>query len=196
MATELKDGIQTCYAKTRMEWRAWLQKNHQTAKSVWLIMYKKDSGTPSVYYPEAVNEALCFGWIDSKANKRDADSYYQYFAKRNPKSNWSKVNKNKVDQLLAAGLMTPAGMEMIELAKRTGTWNALDDVDNLTIPEDLQQAFDQNELALTNWNAFSRSSRRGILEWILNAKRAESRSKRIEETVRLAGENKKANFPG
>ncbi|MBB3056846.1 YdeI/OmpD-associated family protein [Mucilaginibacter gotjawali] len=118
------------YAKDRQAWRSWLQEFHLSEKSVWLIMYHKGSGVPSVYYNEAVEEALCFGWIDSKPNKRNEKSYYQFFAKRNPKSNWSKINKQKVEHLLALGLMASAGLEMIELAKTTGTWNALDQVDD------------------------------------------------------------------
>lgn len=190
---ELKDGIQTFHAKTRQEWRAWLEKHHQSEKSVWLIIYKKESKTPSVYYPEAVDEALCFGWIDSKPNKRDEHSYYQFFAKRNPKSNWSKVNKEKVAKLIASGLMQSAGLEMIEIAKRNGTWTALDDVESLILPDDFNEALSKNKNALTNWEKFPRSSKRGILEWILNAKKAETRQKRIEETVSLASKNIKAN---
>lgn len=193
--TELKDGLNTFHAKTRQEWREWLAENHQSEKSVWLIIYKKESKIPSVYYPEAVDEALCFGWIDSKINKRDKDSYYQFFAKRNPKSNWSKVNKEKIEKLTEQNLMTTAGLAMVEIAKKTGTWTALDDVEKISIPEDLQVLFDKNETALKNWNLFPRSSKRGILEWILNAKRAETRQKRIEETVRLAEINIKANYP-
>ncbi|WP_198288376.1 YdeI/OmpD-associated family protein [Chamaesiphon minutus] len=138
---ELKDGIKTFYAKSRAEWREWLENNHQSERSVWLIIYRKQSNVPSIYYPEAVDEALCFGWIDSTPNKRDAESYYQFFAKRNPKSNWSKVNKLKVEKLLADNLMTAAGLASIELAKQTGTWTALDEVENITIPADLQLAF-------------------------------------------------------
>ena len=190
---ETYNGIPTFYAKSRKEWRKWLTKNHETEKAVWLIIYKKESGTPSVYYPEAVDEALCFGWIDSKANKRDEASYYQYFAKRNPKSKWSKVNKEKVAKLIEQDLIQPAGYHMITLAKETGTWTALDDVDNITLPEDLQQLFAKNKTAFTNWEAFSRSIKRGILEWILNARRPETRQKRIEETVTLAEKNIKAN---
>ena len=93
---ELHNNIKTFHAKTRKNWRKWLEKNHESEKSVWLIIYKKESETPSIYYPEAVDEALCFGWIDSKPNKRDEHSYYQFFSKRNPKSNWSKVNKEKI----------------------------------------------------------------------------------------------------
>jgi uncharacterized protein YdeI (YjbR/CyaY-like superfamily) len=190
---ELKEGIGTFYARSRKEWREWLEENHQSEKSVWLILYKKESNVPSVYYPEAVDEALCFGWIDSKPNKRDDRSYYQFFAKRNPKSNWSKVNKAKVEKLIAQKLMTAAGLEMVEIAKQTGTWTALDEVENIKIPDDLQKAFDNNKTAFEHWDKFSRSSKRGILEWILNAKKPETRQRRIDETVRLASKNIKAN---
>ena len=190
---ELKDGIKTFYAKSQKEWRKWLEKNHQSDKSVWLIIYKKESGTPSVYYTEAVDEAICFGWIDSKPNKRDDESYYQFFAKRNPKSNWSKVNKGKVARLLKDGKISPAGLEAIELAKQNGTWTALDKVEEMEIPEDLQKEFEKNKTAFGYFDKFPRSSKRNILEWIMNAKRPETRQARIDETVKLATENIKAN---
>jgi len=190
---EIYNGIPTFYAETREAWRKWLKKNHKSEKSVWLIIYKKNSKIPSVYYPEAVDEALCFGWIDSKPNKRDEESYYQFFSKRNPKSNWSKVNKEKVSRLIEKGLMHSSGYEMIELAKQSGTWDALDGVENLTIPNELNDLFLKNKTAYKNWENFSRSSKRGILEWIMNAKREETRKKRIEETVKLASLNIKAN---
>jgi uncharacterized protein YdeI (YjbR/CyaY-like superfamily) len=190
---ELKDNINTFHAKTQKDWRDWLEKNHDKEKSVWLIIYKKESNVPSVYYPEAVDEALCFGWIDSKPNKRDEESYYQFFSKRNPKSNWSKVNKDKVARLMADDLITPAGVKLIELAKESGTWTALDDVDNLTVPDDMQKMMDENQDALANWEKFPPSTRKGILEWILNAKQAETRLKRITETVTLAKKNVRAN---
>ncbi|WP_336790307.1 YdeI/OmpD-associated family protein [Paenibacillus sp. MMO-177] len=180
-------------AATRAEWRAWLEANHASASSVWLIIYKKDSGVPSVYYDEAVDEALCFGWVDSKPNKRDDNSYYQFFAKRNPKSNWSKVNKGKIENLLQLGLMAPAGLAAIEAAKNNGTWDALNEVENMVIPDDLQHALEANTLAKSNFEKFPRSSKRMILEWILNAKRKETRQKRIEETVSLAEVNRRAN---
>ena len=190
---ELKDGIKTFYAKTQKEWRKWLEKNHQSEKSIWLIIYKKESRTPSVYYTNAVDEALCFGWIDSKPNKRDDESYYQFFAKRNPKSNWSKVNKGKVAKLLEKGLITKAGLEAIETAKQNGTWAALDKVEEIVIPEDLQKAFNKNKTAFEYFDKFPRSSKRNILEWILNAKRQETRQRRIEQTIELATKNIKAN---
>lgn len=193
MKTELKDGIKTYYAKSSKEWRKWLQKNGEKEKSVWLIIYKKDSGVSSVTYKEAVDEALCFGWIDSKPNLRDDKSYYQFFAKRNPKSKWSRVNKEKVAQLIKEGRMHKTGLASIELAKKTGTWTALDEVYNSIVPDDLQVALNKSKEALKNFNAFPRSSREIILGWIANAKKEETRTKRIEETVRLAEKNIRAN---
>jgi uncharacterized protein YdeI (YjbR/CyaY-like superfamily) len=190
---ELKDGVKTFHARSRSEWREWLMQNHRSEQSVWLIIYKKSSGVSTVLYPEAVDEGLCFGWIDSKPNKRDENSYYQFFSKRNPKSNWSRVNKDKVARLLAENLIMPAGLESIEIAKQNGTWTALDAVEDLVIPVDMQQEFDRDPVALENWENFPRSAKRGILEWILNAKRPETRQKRIVETVRLAHENVRAN---
>ena len=190
---ETHKGFATFYAASRALWRAWLEEHHLTEQGIWLIIYKKDSGTPSVYYPEAVDEALCFGWIDSKPNKRDEESYYQYFSKRNPKSNWSGVNKAKVERLLAENLMHPSGLEMMEEAKRLGTWTALDEITQGIEPSDLRRALDETDLARAYWDAFPFSTRRGILEWIFNAKTPATRLKRIEETVGLAAQNIRAN---
>ena len=174
-------------------WRNWLKENHQTEKGCWLILYKKGSGVDTLDVNEAIDEAICWGWIDSKVNKRDDKSYKQYYAPRNPKSNWSRINKDKVERLLKAGRIREAGHAMIVLAKETGTWDALNDVENLIIPPDLQKAFDQYPHALQNWENFPRSVKRGILEWILNAKRPATRAKRIEETATKAEENIRAN---
>lgn len=190
---ELHKGIQTLHASTRKQWRQWLQKNHAKEKSVWLIIYHKNTGTKTVYYEEAVEEAICFGWIDSIAHKRDAESKYQFFAQRKPKSNWSKANRERAEKMIAAGLMTASGKAMIDLAKQSGTWEALTTVQNYEIPEDLQQLLNKNKTALTNFLAFPPSSKRIILEWILNAKKTETREKRIKETVSLAAKNIKAN---
>ncbi len=188
-----KDGSPTYYAKNRKEWREWLAKYHDKEKSVWLIIYRKEGATPSVSYVEAVEEALCYGWIDSKGNKRDAESYYQFFARRNPKSKWSGLNKRRVAKLLQQNLMVEAGLKMVEIAQQNGSWTALDAVEQLLIPEDLQQALQQNQAAQQYFEAFPPSVKRGILEWILNAKRPETRQKRIAETVRLAAKNIRAN---
>jgi uncharacterized protein YdeI (YjbR/CyaY-like superfamily) len=190
---ELYKYIKTFYAKDRKAWRKWLSKNHSLERSVWLIIFKKESATPSVYYPEAVDEALCFGWIDSKPNKRDANSYYQFFSQRNPKSRWSKVNKEKVARLIEQGMMQDAGYRLIEIAKKNGSWTSLEDVDNIILPADLKLHFSKNKVAFENWEKFPRSSRRGILEWILSAKKPETRLNRIQQTVELASKNLKAN---
>lgn len=190
---ERHNEVNTFHAKTRKEWRKWLEKNHQTEKSVWLIIYHKDSDIKSIYYDESVEEAICFGWIDSIAHKRDDQSKYQFFAQRKPKSNWSKANRNRAEQMISLGLMTPGGQRLIDLAKTTGNWEALVDVQNSVIPNDLQKQLDKNKTALKNFLAFPPSSKRIILEWILNAKKEETRQKRIEETVRLAKDNIKAN---
>lgn len=192
---ELHKNTATFYAKNRKAWRGWLQKNHTKEQSVFLIIYKKESGIPTVYYPEAVDEAICFGWIDSKINKRDNESYYQYFAKRNPKSNWSKVNKDKVAYLLKQGLMAKAGLESVEQAKSIGTWNALDKVEALELPQEMKDLLANNTIAKSNWEAFPRSAKRSILEWIYNAKTVRTQIARIEKTVNLAIQNIRVNYP-
>ncbi len=133
-----------------------------------------------------MEEALCFGWIDSKPNKRDDESFYQFFAKRNPKSNWSKISKERVAILIEQRKMTDKGMEIIEQAKINGRWNALDKIENIELPDDLQKALGKNEVTEKFFSAFPRSVKKGILEWIQNAKREETREKRIKETVSLA----------
>jgi len=181
------------HPKTRAEWRAWLGAHHARSEGVWLVFFKKATGKPRVTYDEAVEEALCFGWIDSKPGKLDEERSMLYFAPRKPGSGWSKPNKERVARLLEAGLMAPAGLAKVEAAKRDGSWNALDAVEALTIPPDLEAALATNETARVHFSAFPRSVKRGILEWIVSAKKPETRAKRIQETVTLAAENKRAN---
>lgn len=187
------DQLAAFYARSRAEWRAWLADNHRTAPGVWLISSKKSTGQPRVEYDEAVEEALCFGWIDSLPRKLDDERSMLLFTPRKPKSGWSKLNKTRVDKLLAAGLMTEAGLQKIELAKKNGAWTSLDAVEALTVPPDLQAALDANPTARGHFEQFSKSARKGILQWIESAKRPETRQKRIEETVMLAAKNEKAN---
>jgi uncharacterized protein YdeI (YjbR/CyaY-like superfamily) len=194
MLMETKNKIQAVQAKTRKEWRKWLEKHHQAEKSVWLIIFRKQAKTKSIYYDEAVEEALCFGWIDSKGNKRDDESYYLYFAQCKPKSNWSKINRERAGKMIKQGLMTPAGQALIDLAKKTGTWKALD-VQNSVIPSDLQKLFNKNKTAFKNFQIFPPSSKKIILEWVLNAKTSETRQRRILQTVELAEKNIRANHP-
>ena len=188
---ELKNGIKAFYAKTQADWRKWLIDHHETEVSVWLILYKKNAGKDSIPHSNAVDEALCFGWIDSLTIKRDEHSRYQLFSRRKPKGNWSKINKDKALKLIEKGLMSEAGLRSIEIAKANGMWDALNDVENLVVPEDLQQEFDANRIASAHWETFPRSSKKAILKWIAEAKREETRTGRIEETVNAASENKR-----
>lgn len=193
MITETKDGAPAVHAASPAEWRSWLAANCETEREVWLIMYGKGSGVPSLSHQDTVAHALCYGWIDSKSIKRDEHSRYQRFTPRNPKSNWSSINKELAERLIADGLMTPQGQAMIDVAKQTGTWDALADAQRGIVPDDLQAALDANPAARENFTGFSPSSRRRILEWIMTAKRPETRSKRIAQTVDLAAQNLKAN---
>lgn len=181
------------HPKTRAEWRKWLEKNHTRTEGVWLITYKKATGKPRVEYEEAVEEALCFGWIDSKANKLDDQRSMLWMSPRKPGTGWSRPNKERIERLTAAGSIAPAGLAKIEAAKKDGSWEALDAVEALEIPPDLEKAFASYESAKTNFEAFPRSVKRAILEWISNAKKPETRAKRVEETARLAAENIRAN---
>lgn len=178
---------------TRAEWRAWLERHHTRPNGVWLITYKKATGKPRVEYDEAVEEALCFGWIDSKANKLDDERSLLWFAPRKPRTGWSRPNKERVERLLAAGLMAPAGLAKVEAARRDGSWSALDAVEDLEVPPDLATALAGYPAARAHFDAFPRSARRSILEWIASAKTAPTRARRIEETARLAEENRRAN---
>lgn len=188
-----KDHAITFYAKDRNAWRKWLEKNQDRKSFVWLIMYHKSSNTPSVYYEEAVEEALCFGWIDSKPNKRDHESRYQYFAKRKPVSNWSKLNKTRIKNLISLGKMHPAGAAAISISKKNGSWTSLDEVEKMVVPADLEKLLKKNKTALKNFEAFPPSARKAIFLWISSAKREETRLKRVKETVALAAKNVRAN---
>jgi uncharacterized protein YdeI (YjbR/CyaY-like superfamily) len=179
--------------KDRADWRNWLAENHTRPDGVWLVYYKQSSGKRNVNYEEVVLEALCFGWIDSKGNKLDDERTLLWMAPRKKGSGWSGTNKRRVEHLLADGLMTPAGMEKIEAAKQDGSWQALDAVEKLEIPPDLEQALAANPAAQQNFNAFPPSARGAILQWISMAKRPETRAKRIEETVSSAEQNIRAN---
>ncbi len=187
------DGVELFYAPDRAAWRDWLQENCKTRKAVWLVYYKKQSGKPSVSYDEAVEEALCFGWIDSKLNKLDKSRLIQYFSSRKLKSAWSKSNKVRVERLAAESRMAPEGLAKIETARSNGAWNALDDVEALVVPNDLQASLETEPEALRHFTAFPRSSKKNILEWIQNARKVATRAKRIEQTVGMAKENLRAN---
>ncbi|MBI1191637.1 MAG: hypothetical protein GC205_00490 [Bacteroidetes bacterium] len=184
-------SIKTFYPKNRLEWREWLQKNHDKEQSVWLIYYKKKSNNASIVYSDAVDEALCFGWIDSKSKPLDDKKYMQYFSKRKVKSVWSKVNKETVERLISEGLMTKAGFDIIEIAKLNGSWTILDEAEAFVIPKDLDENFARRPKAKAYFLSLSNSDRRNILQWLTLAKREETRQKRINEIVELATQNLK-----
>ncbi|GAB3874099.1 YdeI/OmpD-associated family protein [Hymenobacter segetis] len=164
---------------SRAEWRQWLAKHHATAPGVWLVYFKKASGQPSVTYPEAVEEALCFGWIDSHPRKLDAERTQLLFTPRKPRSGWSKVNKERLERLEAAQLLMPAGLAAIARAKQNGAWESLDAAEAGHIPEDLAAALAIDETAARHFAAFSSSARKQILTWVLGAKQPETRARRV-----------------
>jgi uncharacterized protein YdeI (YjbR/CyaY-like superfamily) len=174
-------------------WRAWLAAHHASSRGVWLISNRKASGLPRIEEDDAICEALCFGWIDSLPRRLDDTRSMLLFTPRKPRSAWSKINKARVDRMIEAGRMRAAGLAKVEAAKATGLWEKLDGVERLETPADLAAAFARHPGAAAHFEAFPRSAKRGILEWILNAKGIETRAKRIEETARLAAENMRAN---
>jgi uncharacterized protein YdeI (YjbR/CyaY-like superfamily) len=186
-----KKEIETFYPTSQAAWRQWLQENHIDKQSIWLIYYKKKSGIPSLSWSEAVDEALCFGWIDSTRKTFDADSSIQYFTKRKPKSVWSKINKAKVDRLMADGLIMQAGLDSIEIAKRNGSWTTLDEAEEVIVPDDLVVALNGKTGASDFFFGLSRSARKAILQWLVLAKLPETRQRRINEIADLASQGLK-----
>lgn len=183
--------IETFCPTSRQDWRQWLQENHQSKSSVWLVYYKKKANIPSLSWSEAVDEALCFGWIDSTAKSVDAETYKQFFCKRKPNSVWSKINKEKIKQLMDKNLIAEAGLNSIEKAKQNGSWTILDEVEALIIPEDLEAAFNIHEGSKDFFLSLSKSIRKAILQWLVLAKQAATRQKRINEIAERAAEKLK-----
>lgn len=189
---EKKESIEF-YPRNRQAWRNWLQKNHATKQSVWLIMYKKSSGKPTILYNEVVEEALCFGWIDSVPRKRDAESSFLYISVRKAKSGWSALNKTRIEKLLRENKMAAAGLQKIEAAKKDGSWSALDKIEALEMPAALQKALTRNKKALAHFNGFPSSVRKQLFLWVESAKTPVTKEKRITEIVTLAEKNIRAN---
>lgn len=187
----LNQEIETYCPQSRTDWRQWLEKNHRSKQSVWLVYYTKKSNVPSISWREAVDEALCFGWIDSTQKKINDFSFMQFFSKRKSKSNWSKINKEKVQQLIDSKRMTKAGYQSIETAKQNGFWTILDEVEELIIPNDLETAFKEHEGSKDYFLSLSKSVKKMILAWVVLAKRQETRQKRIDEVVKSAEQNLK-----
>ena len=174
-------------------WRKWLELNHKKKEAVWLVFYKKKSPNYNLSWSESVDEALCFGWIDSTKRTIDSEKYKQHFSKRKAKSNWSKANKDKVKTLIDQGLMKEAGYKSIEIAKENGSWTILDGVEELTIPEDLKKEFGNYRGSIEYFENLSTSVKKAMLYWVISAKRKETRQKRIVEIAKNASKNLKPN---
>jgi uncharacterized protein YdeI (YjbR/CyaY-like superfamily) len=175
----------------RAQWRAWLATHHGDRDEVWLVFWRKQSGRTGLTYDQAVEEALCFGWIDGKAAKLDDRRTMVRFTPRKRGSGWARTNKVRVERLLAEGLMAEAGLARIEEAKRDGSWTKLDAVEDLVVPDDLAAAFAGHPGSRERWDGFPRSVRRGVLEWIVQAKRPDTRARRVSETARRAAEGER-----
>jgi uncharacterized protein YdeI (YjbR/CyaY-like superfamily) len=190
-------GESTVQVESRAEWRRWLEANHARSRGIWVVTFRKNTPDRHVPYEHIVEEALCFGWIDSLPRRLDERRTMLWLAPRQAGSGWSRPNKQRAERMIDAGMMTAAGLCKIQAAKADGSWNALDAVESLEIPEDLEAALASCGQAAANFDAFARSVKRGILEWIATARRAETRKKRVEETARLARDNLRANqWPG
>ena len=182
------------HAEDRAAWRAWLEANHATETGVWLVSWRKGNG-PRVEYEEAVEEALCFGWIDSQGGNIDERRSRQYYAPRKPQSGWAATNKVRIERLIAGGLMRPAGLAAIDRAKENGSWTLLDDVEAGVVPDDLASALAAHPPAATNFDAFPKSVKRMLLERVAQARRPETRAARILEIATLAARNERAFQP-
>lgn len=178
---------------TIVAWGRWLEKHHTTSTGVWLISYKKATGLARFDYDDAVTEALRFGWVDSKPRALDAERAMLWFAPRKAKTGWSRANQARIGRLIAEGRMAPAGLAKVDAARKDGSWTALSQVEALHVPRDLQRALDAQPNAADYFGAFPPSTRRAILEWIHNARKPETRAKRVEKTARLAAKNIRAN---
>lgn len=186
--------IEIFYPTSPTTWRKWLEKNHPSKQAVWLVFYNKSSSRQSVSWSDAVDVALCFGWIDSKKIKIDEDTSHQFFSRRKPNSTWSKINKEKVQKLIDNGLMTPAGYESIETAKQNGTWTILDEVEELIIPQDLEKAFKKHKGSKEFFLSLSKTSKKMMLQWIVLAKQPETRQRRIAEIAENAERSLKPQY--
>ncbi len=181
----MKEAEEIC-PKNKQEWREWLELSHKEKDAVWLVFYKKSSPNFNLSWSESVDEALCFGWIDSTKKTVDNERFKQYFSKRKPKSNWSKVNKDKVKNLIDQRLMKEAGYKSIKVTKENGSWVFLDAVENLEIPKDLEQELKSQKGAMEYFENLTKSFKKSLLYWVVSAKRDETRNKRIMEIVENA----------
>ena len=191
----MAEDVEQVHLETRAEWRAWLGEHHASSRGVHLVSWRTSTGRPSVGYVEAVCEALCFGWVDSVTRRLDDERTQQYYSPRRPRSGWARTNKERVAQLRAAGLMTEAGERVIAEAVANGSWALLDDVEAGIEPADLRAALDATAEARSHWDAFPRSARKVMLEWLVQARTAATRERRLTEVVDRAAAGVRAYPP-
>ncbi len=191
-AVSALDDAPEIHADDRATWRAWLDGNHDTSSGAWLITWRPRSGRGGIAYEEAIEEALCFGWVDSTAGRVDDDRGKLYFAPRKPRSGWAATNKARVERLIAAARMAPAGLAAIERAKGNGSWIVLDSVERHEVPVDLAAALAARSSAEANFAAFPPSARKQMLAWVALALRPETRAARIEAIAEAASRNVRA----
>jgi uncharacterized protein YdeI (YjbR/CyaY-like superfamily) len=175
--------LREIHPKTRAGWRSWLKKNHARCDGVWLIYYRTSTGRRRLSWEDAVREALCFGWIDSKVKPIDDERYKQIFTPRKPRSVWSKINKQYIAELIEAELMTDAGLRAVDVAKKNGAWSLLEPVDALIVPADLESALRGSKHAREAYEALSESAKRAVLYSLYSAKREETRAKRLADAL-------------
>ena len=173
-------------------WRAWLAANHDVARGVWVTSWRKASGRDAVPYEDLVEEAICFGWIDSTVNILDDQRGLQLMTPRKPKSGWTRVNRQRVDALEAQGRMTDAGRRAVEAAKANGMWTIYDSVEDLLEPDDLAGALDADPAARAAWDGFPPSARKQMLWWVVSAGRPETRATRVAKIVAEAAAGRRA----
>lgn len=192
MQVETKQGLPVLAFESRRSWEAWLDGQHGDTGGIWLKFAKKGSGVESVTYTEAVEGALCYGWIDGQAASYDDRFYLQRFTPRRARSKWSKVNRERAGRLIAAGRMKPAGLAEIERARADGRWEAAyDSPSTATVPDDLREKLDENPEAAVFFDSINKSSRYSILYQIQDAKRPETRARRIERFVAMLNRGEK-----
>jgi len=189
------DGVTALSTTTTDAWRSWLKTHGQTERKIWVLARYAASTLPGMRMNEAIAHALCYGWTDNRLHKLNDDTFYICFMPRNPKSVWGSKYRQLAEKMIAEGLMQPAGQAFIDHAKEIKTWDSMDDPINTTIPDDLQQLFDKDAAALKNFEAFPKSSKRWIFQWIAAAKRPETRTERVNQTAELAALNLKAHHP-
>jgi uncharacterized protein YdeI (YjbR/CyaY-like superfamily) len=180
------------HAESRAAWRAWLDAHHASERGVWLCSWKKPTGRPVCPYPDAVEEALCFGWIDSTVNTLDDERGLQLMTPRKPKSSWTRLNKQRVADMEAAGLMTDAGRRAVAAAQANGYWTLFDQVEDLVEPPDLVAALDAEPEARAHWDTFPPHARKMMLGWLVVAAKEETRQRRIAAIVEKAARGERA----